>query len=253
MKTKIALIAILAGGVLGALAALGVLPVIQRWGVRPGQMQVAFAAEIKAEARSVTVDSETFGEVVVNGQPAIRIRTSVEGLTPLDRASVVAGRINNLGANFDPCRFASSVVGGQPAVVADSQLLVTVNDQEASANNKKASDLAGEWATSLKKAAGCPTPDESPASESAKQEPAAEDQVEKGAPIISLGSGLRVGMALVAGPSSEVNKVNAVAQIEGEFHGRARIRALVPIDTEGIREFHRVPKTSVIGVADIKL
>jgi hypothetical protein len=79
-----------------------------------------------------------------------------------------------------------------------------------------------------------------------------ETQARKTVPILSLGSGLRVGLAMVGGPDTQVSKVNAVAQIEGDWKG-ARIRALVPIDTEGLKELHRVPETSVIGYADIKL
>lgn len=79
-----------------------------------------------------------------------------------------------------------------------------------------------------------------------------ENQVQKAVPILSLGSGLRVGMALVTGPSFQVDKVKVVAQIEGDFKG-ARIRALVPIETESLRELHRVPETSVSGIADLRL
>ena len=270
MKTRVILIAILVSSVLGGLTAFGLLPMIERWGVRSGRVEVAFAAELKAEARSVTVASETFGEVVVNGQAAIRIRTAAGGLTPFDRASVVAGRINSLESGFDACHFAVSVVRGQTAVVADDALIVTVDNREAAANGKKVSDLAGEWAAGLKTAAGCAAPAEPassastpapeaqptptpPATPPAAEESPAEEQVQKGVPIISVGSGLRVGLALVAGPSSQVAKVNAVAQLEADFHKQARIRALVPIDTESVKELHRVPMTSVIGVADIKL
>jgi hypothetical protein len=79
-----------------------------------------------------------------------------------------------------------------------------------------------------------------------------ENQVQKAKPILSLGSGLRVGVALVTGPASQVDKVKVVAQVEGNFKG-ARIRAFVPIETESLRELHRVPETSIAGVADIKL
>jgi hypothetical protein len=80
-----------------------------------------------------------------------------------------------------------------------------------------------------------------------------ENQVQAGKPIVSVGSGLRAGVALVTGPSSQVEKVKVVAQIEGDFHGAARIRAFVPVDTESLTELHRVPRTSVAGLADIKL
>jgi len=92
----------------------------------------------------------------------------------------------------------------------------------------------------------------SPAVAATSPDTADENQVQKAVPILSLGSGLRVGMALVTGPSSQVDKVKVVAQIEGDFKG-ARIRALVPIETESLKELHRVPETSVSGIADLKL
>jgi hypothetical protein len=91
-----------------------------------------------------------------------------------------------------------------------------------------------------------------PAIAAAALDTADENQVQKAVPILSLGSGLRVGMALVTGPSSQVNKVKVVAQIEGDFKG-ARIRALVPIETESLKDVRRVPETSVSGLADLKL
>lgn len=80
-----------------------------------------------------------------------------------------------------------------------------------------------------------------------------ENQVQKGVPIISLGSGLRVGVALVTGPSSQVDKVKVVAQVDLNFKGFARIRAFVPVETENLKQLRRVPQTSVTGLADLRL
>lgn len=80
------------------------------------------------------------------------------------------------------------------------------------------------------------------------------DTSQKVVPIISLGSGLRVGAALVAGEDKQVEKVKAVAQLEGEIGAHLRIRALVPVETEDvIKNIRRVPGTSVIAFADVKL
>jgi hypothetical protein len=80
------------------------------------------------------------------------------------------------------------------------------------------------------------------------------DTAQKTVPILSIGSGLRVGLAMVAGEASQVAKVKAVAQVEGSFKGKARLRALVPVESESvIKNIRRVPGTSVIGLADIKL
>lgn len=73
-------------------------------------------------------------------------------------------------------------------------------------------------------------------------------------PILSIGSGLRVGAAVVAGAAEDVKRVSAVAQIEGTFNNSARIRALVPVSSENVvSNIQRVPGTAVIAIADIKL
>ena len=73
-------------------------------------------------------------------------------------------------------------------------------------------------------------------------------------PILTLGSGSRVGLAQVAGPVSRVDEVKAVAQIDTDYKDAARIRILVPIATEGIvSNLHRVPQVSITGEAGIKL
>ena len=70
-------------------------------------------------------------------------------------------------------------------------------------------------------------------------------------PIISVGSNLSVGAAQVAGAERDVNKVKAVAQIETDYKDKARIKILVPIQTEKvIQKIDRVPGVSVIAVAD---
>jgi hypothetical protein len=74
-------------------------------------------------------------------------------------------------------------------------------------------------------------------------------------PILSVGSGTRVGGALVTGPSqSTLNKVVAVAQIEGSFSQSVRVRALIPVSTVNVvQKISRVPGASVIGLVDIRI
>ena len=48
------------------------------------------------------------------------------------------------------------------------------------------------------------------------------DYATKVVPILSGGTGKYIGAVQVVGPSGQVDKVKAVAQIEGEFNGTAR-------------------------------
>jgi hypothetical protein len=76
-------------------------------------------------------------------------------------------------------------------------------------------------------------------------------------PIISGGIGSRnaVGAAQVMGPRSQVDKVQAVAQLEQDLFGReVRIRAMIPISTREIgSNISRVDGVGVSGIVDLKL
>jgi hypothetical protein len=76
-------------------------------------------------------------------------------------------------------------------------------------------------------------------------------------PVLSLGVGQAsyIGAAQVSGPKGALEKVQAVGQLEGDFSGVFRVKALVPIDSEnpiadGIR---RVPGVGVTAVIDIRI
>ncbi len=77
-------------------------------------------------------------------------------------------------------------------------------------------------------------------------------QATKVVPIISAGTGAYVGAAQVSGAESQLTRVRAVGQIEGDFfEGAIRAKALVPIDNlnplEGLR---RVRGVGVLAVID---
>lgn len=213
---------------------------------------IAAEEEIKAEARSVDIDGAIVGEVLVNGKPVLRIRTYAGGLTPVERADVVARRLNELATKLGTAKIHSGVVRSQAAVMADDELIVTADNAHAAMNGTTPSALAETWSANLASALGRPVAVAGEAATVAAVDTADEDQDKKVVPILSIGSGLRVGAALVVGPSSQVEKVKVVAQLEANFKG-ARIRGLVPIETESLKELHRVPETSVAGIADIKL
>jgi len=231
MKTKLLLMLI----VVAALCAVLYLPSAKT------ASTPAYAASQEVTAREVTVDGRQAGEVVVGDQVVIRIRTSAGGLTPNQRAQNVAQRIRGVVGTSSAGSIAMRRVGGQYVVMAGQTLLVTADPAEAQLNGMTRAGLANFWALRLSSALGVRSGDATPV-----------DQ--KIVPIISVGSGTRVGGALVAGASSRLHEVVAVAQIEGRFGNAVRVRALVPVSTTNVvSNIKRVPETAVIGLVDIKL
>jgi hypothetical protein len=73
-------------------------------------------------------------------------------------------------------------------------------------------------------------------------------------PILSAGDGTAIGGAQVMGPRAAVDRVQAVAQLEGDFRGLGvRLRALVPIATKSVTDIKRVTGVGISGLVDLKL
>ncbi len=76
-------------------------------------------------------------------------------------------------------------------------------------------------------------------------------------PIISGGIASRqaVGAAQVMGPRYQVEKVQAVAQIDQDILGKeVKIRAMIPIESKEIlKDIRRVEGVGVSGIVDLKL
>ncbi|MGB9877658.1 MAG: hypothetical protein ACPLPS_07815 [bacterium] len=85
-------------------------------------------------------------------------------------------------------------------------------------------------------------------------EKVAPTEATKVVPIISVGKALYVGAAQVSGPKDKVAEVQAVAQIEGNFHNEMfRVKALVPVKERGkITNLQRVSGVGISAVIDIK-
>lgn len=72
-------------------------------------------------------------------------------------------------------------------------------------------------------------------------------------PIISAGKGVYLGAVQVAGPPMAIDRVKAVAQLEGKL-SNFRIKALIPVDTlNPTAKPSRVRGVGVTGVIDVKL
>ncbi len=74
-------------------------------------------------------------------------------------------------------------------------------------------------------------------------------------PILSVGTGGYVGAVQVDGPQDAIDKVKAVAQLEGNVKvvGGIRLRALIPIAAKSVTNLRRVPGVGVSALVDVKL
>lgn len=204
---------------------------------------VAWALTVSS--RTDTIQGSQVGSVLVNSEIPFRIRFSAGGLSPAERAAIVAKRLGET-QNLVPGDITVGVRNGQYVLLAKNELVVTADSNHAAANHSSPQQLAVLWRDNLRAAVGGTTPPIGAG-------PGEVNTARKLVPILSVGEGIRVGTALVTGPSDRVKEVEAVAQIEGDFHANARVRALVPIDANSIVDIDRVPQTSVFAVGDIRL
>src|SRR5690242_12651786 len=76
-----------------------------------------------------------------------------------------------------------------------------------------------------------------------------------GVGIVSSNPGSYIGAAQVQGPAAAVNKVAAVAQIEGSLFSAMRVKGLVPVDSLNpiAGNLHRVYGVGVTATVDFQL
>ena len=81
------------------------------------------------------------------------------------------------------------------------------------------------------------------------------EQATKVVPILSIGNGSYLGAVQVNGPQEQLDRVKAVAQLEGKVNviGGIRLRALIPIAARSVSNLHRVSGVGVSALVDIKL
>lgn len=78
------------------------------------------------------------------------------------------------------------------------------------------------------------------------------DYATKVVPILSVGTGKYIGAVQVVGPTEQVDKVKAVAQLEGTFNGITRANALIPIESLSVSNLSRVQGVGVSATIDFK-
>jgi len=72
-------------------------------------------------------------------------------------------------------------------------------------------------------------------------------------PIVSVGTNGYIGAAQVTSPASEVERVEAVAQLEASFNNVARVKGLVPIDSKNPVNASRIQGVGVSAIIDLKI
>lgn len=78
-------------------------------------------------------------------------------------------------------------------------------------------------------------------------------QVTKVVPILSVGQGGFIGAAQVMGAQEDVDRVKAVAQLEGKFNA-FRFKVLIPVESEkAVKNLKRVNGVGVSAIIDIKI
>jgi hypothetical protein len=216
--------------------------------------------EMIAASRATEARGNRVGEVLVDQKVAIRMRFDAGGYSVAERADRVASRLNELHreGRLRPENLRAGTVNGQAAVLAGEELVITADWDHARANGTTPHRLANQWRNNLAVALGG-TPVALGAAGSRGDDRLAgvravqEDVRTKLVPILTIGSGGRVGVAQVAGPVARVDEVKAVAQLETDYQDAARIRILVPIASENIvSNLRRVPQVSVTGEAGIR-
>jgi hypothetical protein len=231
--------------------------------------------------RANTIDGNTVGEVLINGQVVIRMRTQAGGFTAPERAVIVAQRIQDWVAGaYSPYDLATreGTYGGVELRAAGT-LIVDVNTAEAGALGSTATGLAQAWKANIQTALGVePEPmdegddtaaelvDDDDAGTPAvgddgqngdgedvetTERPEAVEYGSKIVPILSVGGNIAIGGARVNGPESKLDDVVACTQLEMSFKDFLEIDIYVPVKTRG--GLDRVQQVGVTGLGDIEL
>jgi hypothetical protein len=256
------------------LASLLSIPFASNWagrGVDALRMRQADAAQrrVSVESRARTIDGQQVGEVLVDQKVIFRIRTGAGGYTAPQRAQVVAERLSDMvnSGNLSANDVRESFMNGERVLTANGELLITADQYHARVNGTTPTALAGMWEHNLQNALmGMPVGGSniannlgSPVGNSGRYGSASLSDVgptlrTKMVPILSAGTGIRLGLAQVTGPKRNVDDVKAVAELQTEWKRAARARLYVPIsDLNVTKGIHRVPRVGVSGLANVRL
>jgi len=159
------------------------VPIVMALGLLVALAAAAAFSSAEVSFRSAERDGARVAEVLIGERPAIVLRTSSAGYTPLERAEIVANRLRTAMASEIQVEDVKvgSVPSGQGLYIRD-QLVVAVYQPEAEAHGATPAALAGLWRDNILLALGYEVPKEPalPAAEPAPQE-GAEVSPEEGA------------------------------------------------------------------------
>jgi hypothetical protein len=136
----------------GALA--GALDGTLYYGEEPGATRVeSRMPTLRITSRETLLSGKKVGEVLVNGQVAIRVRTTFDGLPPLQRAEQAAARLKRaLAAQFSPADIRVAKSNDGVAVAIGDKVLCIADGPQAAMLKTTPDKLAQGWASALKKA-----------------------------------------------------------------------------------------------------
>jgi hypothetical protein len=221
--------------------------------------------------RSAERDGERVAEVLIGERPVIVLRTSAADYTPLERAEIVANRLRSaLATEPGPDDVTVGSIPSGAALSVRDRLIVSIYQEEAEAHGATPTALARLWRENILLALGQQVPAPQPAqptdpepgaaqgeAQPSPQQPAAVDwtgSAQKWVPIFSLETeGARIGMAQIAGPTAQVDRVKGVYELRLDFERIGRIYAYIPVGTLSITKLDRVQGVSVWALADIKV
>jgi hypothetical protein len=225
-----------------------------------------------AVAERSLVEGEERGAVRIGEQDVLEIQTAAGGLTGYERTLIVAKRLNDaLAAGVRADQIRTTRVQGMTVLKAGEVVLVTVTPAEAERQKMTESQLADAWVASLRAALGgtpaVPPPTTTPTTTTTTTTtPSEGDEYDhsgwtppepykdKIVPIVSVLEGVKIGVARVNGPTSKVDLVQAVAQLETDYKKVLSISLYVPISTEVPgSKLARVQGVGVTGLADIRI
>ncbi len=125
------------------------------YGEEPGATKIeSRMPTLRLTSREATLNGKLVGEVLVNGQVAIRMRTSYDGFPPLQRAERAASRLRKaISPEFKPADIrVGQLSGGRIALAIGDRVICIADAPQAKMLNMSTKRLAMSWAASLKKA-----------------------------------------------------------------------------------------------------
>jgi hypothetical protein len=191
------------------------------------------------------VDGQQRGRLLRGDQEVLVIFVKAAGLSGYERASIVAGRLNDaLKSGVTAAQIHLVQSAGMTALQAGPAILLTVTPEEAAAHHQTAVALAQVWLTALSATlaavpAAPPVVTPPVVTPPAVAPPAYQDRV---VPLVGDGAqmdvvplvpdGAKMGLVRVSGPTATVAQVKCVAFLVTQYRQTLPIAVYVPLSTD---------------------